>query len=155
MNEKFNTWLSLFANLGILVSLILLIVELNQNTQITRIQIEQARSESFVQSFRDTADSEFVAPFLAKAGAGWEEFRQVMTPVEAVRGSNISAARFWDYENLHSQYLEGFVTEEYWEQRVVAGIKQWAPIWSYYTPPDGPPARESFKEEVRRILREP
>ena len=154
MLEKSNNWITLFANLGILISLILLIAELNQNNQITRIQIEQSRSESLVQWHRDIADSEYTAALLAKLTSDNFDILE-LNPVELSRTDNLAFARFWDYENIHSQYTEGFISEEYWTQRIVPAIRDWAPRWIRAAPPEGPFGREAFKVEVRRILGEP
>ena len=61
-----NRWLTLGANVGVMVGLILLIVEIDQNSQLVRIQIEQSRSEAYVAWMRQIVEGEHAAPLYAK-----------------------------------------------------------------------------------------
>ncbi len=45
-SEKLNSWLSLGANLGVVIGLVLLIVEIGQNTEMMQAQINQMRADS-------------------------------------------------------------------------------------------------------------
>ena len=156
--DRLNRWLTLGANLGVVVGLILLIVEINQNSDLTRIQIEQSRSETYVNWRRQVATSDTVASVMAKIesmeGSPMERLEQ-LSPKERVQVRSIVEARFYDYENLFAQYQQGFVSEEYWQGRAVGPIRDWAPIWKEIWPPDGLEARPGFKDEVERILVQP
>lgn len=44
--EKTNQWLTLLTNVGVLVGIVLLVVELNQNTALTRAQMHATRAEA-------------------------------------------------------------------------------------------------------------
>ena len=59
-----------------------------------------------------------------------------LDPVEMIRIRAIAAARIYDYENLHAQFERGFVSEEYWKQRIVPAIRVWAPVWAKLFPAD-------------------
>ena len=152
-----NRWLTLGANVGVMVGLILLIVEIDQNSQLVRIQIEQSRSETYVAWMRQIVEGEHAAPLYAKMdtldGSFIEKIQQ-LDRVEAIRYATMIAARYYDYENLFSQYQQGFVSQSYWEQRIVPAVKEWGPRWIAVYPPDGPGGRQAFIEEVRRILNE-
>ena len=155
--DRLNRWLTLGANLGVLVGLALLILEIDQNSDLVRVQIEQARSESYVNWLRQSADSEHIPPIYAQMDemeGTFMERLKLLEPVDRVRLILTLEARYYDYENLHSQYQEGFFGEEYWEQRIVPAIAEWAPRWIEINPPDGPSGRQAFKDEVRRILDE-
>ena len=89
---------------------------------------------------------------LESLDGSFEEVFAQLDAVERVRLTQMVEARFYDYENLYSQYQEGFFSQEYWEQRVVPAIAEWAPRWSVAIPPSGPSGRKLFKEEVSRIL---
>jgi hypothetical protein len=47
--EKLNRWLALCANIGVLVGIVLLVVELDQNSNIARLELELSRNEIFQQ----------------------------------------------------------------------------------------------------------
>ena len=153
--DRLNRWLTLGANFGVLCGLILLVFEINQNSELTRVQIEQSRSESYVNWQRQIAVNENVASLLAKLGEmeGTPIQRlEQLTPTERVQANSVIEARFYDYENLYSQYQQGFVSEDYWQERAVEPIRTWAPRWKAIAPPDGPNGRRAFKDEVERIL---
>ena len=145
------------ANLGVLIGLILLIVEIDQNSDLVRAQIEQGRSESYVAWLRQSATNDNILALYVKMdvleGSFSERFEQ-LEPIERIRYQQILEARFYDYENLYSQYAEGFFGQSYWEQRIVPSIAEWARRWNVVIPPDGPGGRKEFKDEVRRILQE-
>ena len=153
--DRLNRWLTLGANVGVLCGLILLVFEINQNSELTRVQIEQSRSESYVDWRRQVALNENVASLFAKLGdmEGTPAQRLAqLTPTERVQAMAIIEARFYDYENLYSQYQQGFVSDDYWQERAVGPIREWAPRWKAIAPPDGPDGRRAFKDEVDRIM---
>ena len=155
--DNAHRWLALGANVGVLLGLILLIAELNQNSKLVRIEIEQSRSATYVAWLRDAALNDhypaLVANFGSMGGSFEERFAQ-RNPVERQRIRLVTEARFYDYENLFSQYQEGFVGDEYWEQRIVSAVRVWARRWAVTHPPNGPTGRQAFHDEVSRILRE-
>ena len=46
--DNLNKWLTLVANIGVVIGLVLLIYEIRQNSELVRAQIHQARSDSKV-----------------------------------------------------------------------------------------------------------
>jgi hypothetical protein len=156
-SDRVNRWLTLGANLGVLIGLILLIVEIEQNSELVRAEIEHTRSEAYVAWLRQAAANDQILNLFVTMGtlegSFGDRFAQ-LEPIERMRFQQIVEARFYDYENLFGQYENGFVSQTYWEQRASPGIAEWAPRWNVTNPPDGPGGRKDFKEEVRRILRE-
>ena len=67
--ESISRWLSLSANLGVVVGLVLLLIELDQNSDLVRAQIHQARSDEHVGYRIEFADSEFLLPARLKVEA--------------------------------------------------------------------------------------
>ena len=155
-SDRVNRWLTLGANLGVLIGLMLLIVEIEQNTDLVRAEIEQARSESYVEWLRQTAASDQILELFVKMetlkGSFGDRFNQ-LEPIERMRYRHILEARFYDYENLYAQYEDRFFSQSYWEQRIAPAIAEWAPRWNIVYPPDGPGGRQAFKDEIQRILR--
>ncbi len=155
--DSAHRWLALGANIGVLLGLILLIAELNQNSDLVRIEIEQSRSATYVTWLRDAALNDHYPALVAKFGSldgSFEEIFAQLNPVEQARIRLVTEARFYDYENLFSQYQEGFIGDEYWEQRIVSAVRVWARRWAVTHPPNGPTGRQAFHDEVSRILRE-
>jgi len=157
-SKKFDRWLTFGTNIGVLVGIILLIVEINQNNELVRVQIEQQRSDTYVEWLREIASGDHVAPLFVKigpldSGSNGLDLTQ-LDPVEVERYSSIAAARYYDYENMYAQYQRGFVSEEYWELRIVPAVREWAPIWASFFGAYGLSHRQDFQNEVDRILEE-
>jgi hypothetical protein len=55
------------ANIGVLVGLAVLIMEIRQNNELTMAQIEQTRSDAFVSWGQEVVLNDHLAPLLAKA----------------------------------------------------------------------------------------
>ena len=155
-SNRLDRWLTLVTNISVLIGLILLIVEINQNNELVRIQIEQSRSDAYVAWQREIASGDHVAPLFAKLGAQdgalFSELDfEKLDEVEIERIRAVASARFYDYETLHAQYERGFVSDEYWEQRVVPAIRNWVPVWAKLFRADELSMRQDFKDEIARI----
>jgi len=162
-SDRLNRWLTLVANVGVLVGIFLLIIEIAQNNELMQAQIEQSRSETLVAWRREVVGNESIARLLAKVegvggltlGGLTRESIGQLNPVELVQLRMLVTSEFYDFENLYSQYERGFVSEEYWRERIVPTIRRRAVSWQLLYPPDGPIARRAFKDEVKRILQAP
>lgn len=105
-SEDLNRWLTLGANIGVVIGIILLIVELDQNRNMMRAQIrnELARGLSdFLPSI--TGDREF-ADALVRSGDG--------EPLTAAEDLQINAwydLIFAYWQNVHYQYRHGLYDE--------------------------------------------
>jgi len=53
--DNVNRWLTLGTNVGVVIGLILLLVELDQNSDLVRAQIHQARSDTQVSGLEDAS----------------------------------------------------------------------------------------------------
>jgi hypothetical protein len=155
-SPKLDRWLALGTNISVLIGIVLLIVEINQNNELVRIQIEQARSDTYVAWQREVASGDHVAPLFAKLGAqDGDFFRNLdfaqLDPVEMERFRAIASARFYDYETLYAQYERGFVSDQYWNNRIVPAVRDWAPVWAKLFATDELSARRNFMGEIERI----
>ena len=158
--DKLNSWLTLGANIGVLVGLLLLVIELNQNSDVVRAQIHQARSDNFESFSVELANSELLLPALEKfrAAGGARDLTslQQLTPEELQRVRYYHRGRIMGYDNLYFQYKSGFVEEDFYNVRVVNTVRALAPLWTelglirlgYETPF----VTTSFAEEIERIL---
>lgn len=152
--DKANRWLTLVANVGVLIGLALLIFELRQNQELTRAQIHQERASTWVSDRFDRADTEYVAPALTKFyEAGYPDnldALEELTPVEQFRVRDILDGFLGDYDNLHYQYQQGFLDEEFYHSRIANSIRNLAPYWRRYNMQGTP----RFEKEIDRILAE-
>ena len=169
---RLNIWLASLANIGVLVGLAVLIMEIRQTNELTMAQIEQSRSEAFVNWSQEVALSDHLAPLMAKVNQQvidmYGEFDvrvdaakmqeamasilDVLEPVDQIRLTSLVLRDYWDYENLYFQYRRNLVSEDYWSERVVPAIIGKAPQWKGVNGGNLPVGRSEFNDEVERLL---
>ncbi len=152
--DNVNRWLTLGANVGVVIGLILLLVELDQNSDLVLAQIHQARSDTQVSRLEDRADTEHLAPLLEKIllFGGFENLssNDELTPEELFRFRVFLQARHQDYDNLFYQYQQGYIDEEYYQSLVSNAIRLFSPWWDKLGVFDNV-RRPSFDAEIRRL----
>ena len=173
--DRLNRWLTLGANLGVLLGLGALIVEINQSNAIAIAEMEQARSDGLREWRQEWATNDHLAPLFVKfesilkkkgtslnptAGLDVHERQAVVSaaldeldPVERQRLQFAVISEYWDYENLYAQYKRGLITEEYWRDRGVGGVLNRAPLWKAIVSRGLPGGRQSFNDEIERLLK--
>ena len=160
--DRVNQWLALGANVGVLIGLILLIVELNQNSDLLRAQIHQSRADNFESFMVEYADTEQMLPTMVKfrAAGGPRDVSALeqLDPVEKERIRQYFNGRVAGYDNLYYQYRNGFLDEDFYSVRVVNTIKAWGKVWielGLIRPgAENPRVTKSFAAEFERIMSE-
>ncbi len=152
--DNVNKWLTLSANIGVVFGLILLLIELDQNSDLVRTQIHQARSDASVARMEGQADTEYLAPILNKIQlfGGFRNLSSAdeLTPEELHRVRVFLQARHQDYDNLFYQYQQGYLDEEYYQFSVSNAIRVFSPWWDKLGVFENS-RRPSFNAEIRRI----
>ncbi len=153
--DSVNKWLTLSANVGVVIGLILLLIEIDQNSDLVRAQIHQARSDAHVWMKEESADSEFLLPAMEKfrlaGGSKNMNAMDALTPIEAARVKRSMEAAHQDYDNLFYQYQQGYLDEEYYQYRVAPTIKELAPWWQKLDVFESGGRRPSFDAEIDRL----
>ena len=157
--DSVNRWLTLAANCGVLIGIVLLIVELDQNADLLKAQIHQSRSDNFESFYVGVSDTEHLLPVLEKfaAAGGPDDLSalQELTPMERAR-----LRRYWDgriggYDNLYFQYRQGFLDEDFYSVRVMGPIRAYLPLWQELglvnLGAENPRVTKSFAAELERI----
>ncbi len=155
--NRINQWLTLGANIGVVIGLILLLIELDQNSDLLRAQIHQARSDTHVgHRLNDVESDKWTAIRMKLAENGYQRdvtSVDALTPEELFRFRDYIAARHTDLDNLYYQYQQGYLDEEYYRYRVSCAIRRRAPYWEklhvFRTN-----VRPSFAAEIERIMQE-
>ena len=131
--DRLNRWLTLGANLGVLVGIILLIFELDQNREMMRAQTRNEISVGIVDLLSQVATDTQLASLLRRADSGED-----LTPDEYVQYEHRSAAMFRYFENVHYQYRLGLYDEaefskqkEAWRSYFAVG-KMRVALWCDY-----------------------
>lgn len=112
-SESVHRWLTLAANLGVLVGILLLIAELSQNLTAVRAQTRHDLSSDVVELFTQVAGNAQLASLRRRADAG-----EPLTADETYQYELITRAFFRYWEDVHYQFRQGLYDEiEFARQR--------------------------------------
>jgi hypothetical protein len=117
-SDKVKSWLTLGANLGVLVGIVLLLIELDQNSDLMRAQIVQERANHLVQKYEANIHSDYwprIAAEIRDAENPEDVNIDSLPPEDYQRVLNLYYREVNDLRNQHYQYREGFLPEEIWE----------------------------------------
>lgn len=103
---QINSWLTLVANIGVILGLILVAYELRQNSELMRVQINQARADSAMASNEHSFNSSFIPPILVKAWRGDD-----LSAEERIRFTDYFRAMNRNQDNVLGQYDAGMLGE--------------------------------------------
>ena len=103
-SDKLNRWISLGANLGVLFGIIILAVEIRQNTQTTRAQMIQSRAATAMSLAAETFNSDWMPDIWAKNVRGEE-----LSAQEAFRYNTWFRATLRNQDNNIQQYNQGLL----------------------------------------------
>ena len=105
-SDRVNRWLTLGANFGVIVGLILLIVEIRQNTDMMRAQINQSRTETAMSEQQATYNSDHMPALLAKIYRG-----EGLSEEDMIRYGSYLRAFSRNQDNQLWQYNSGLLGE--------------------------------------------
>lgn len=132
--DRLNRWLSLGANVGVVIGIALLILEINQNTEMMRAQMAQARSENLLDRYRDEIHSEFWAEILAKrrSAQSIDEWVKSLTPAEYERVWTYQLFQWHYLQSQYGQYEAGYLDERIWLGPTQADARRFMQTWPYF-----------------------
>ena len=118
--DQINRWLTLAANIGVLVGIVVLIVEIGQNTDLMRAQMVQARADMLAAQYDAQINADFWPEIMAKwrAASSDDEWIESLSPVDYER---VFMAYLKDtnyLQHLFYQYQEGYMPPEIWNGTV-------------------------------------
>ena len=105
-SDRLNRWLTLGANVGVLVGIILLVFELSQNQEMMRAQTRNEISRAEMDLLALTAGDRDLSEIIVRANAG-EELSDAENLMFTTRSESIF--RLW--QNVHYQYRHGMYDE--------------------------------------------
>jgi len=113
--EKINGWLTLVANFGVLIGIVLLIVELNQNQKMMKSQVRNEIATEIVDILYQIASNKELANIRRRGDAG-----DSLSVDEYYRYDHIVTSFFRYWENVHFQYRNGLYDEGEFEYHMKA-----------------------------------
>ena len=105
-SKKVNSWLSLGANLGVVLGLVLLIIEIGQNTEMMRAQINQMRADSAVSHQHSIYNSDYIPSIIDKVRSEEE-----LSVQDVIRYRTYFRAFNRAQDNNLWQYNQGYLGE--------------------------------------------
>lgn len=102
--DRLNRWLTLGANIAVLVGILFLAAEINQNTDMMRAQINQSRAEASMSEAQSVFNSDYLPVILVKLRAG-----DSISAVEQERYTHFLRGLHRILDNQLRQYREGFL----------------------------------------------
>ena len=104
--EKINSWLIFGANLGVIVGLVLLIIEIRQNTEMMQAQINQSRTEAAQSEQQATYNSDYMPAIMVKRDKG-----EQLSDEELLRYEAYMRSFSRNMDNQLWQYNQGLLGE--------------------------------------------
>ncbi len=98
--------MTLGANFGVVIGLILLIIEIGQNTDMMRSQINQSRTDTALFQQYSMSDTDYIAPIIVKVSSG-----EQLSDEEMLRYDARMRAFNRNQDNNLWQYDQGFLSE--------------------------------------------
>lgn len=137
--KSFIKWLSLAANVGALIGLLLVVVQLQQNRDLMRAQIRHELAMGIVDLLHTPANNLQLAGVLRRGTIGEE-----LTPDELFQFRLRSNALLRYWEDVHYQYRQGLYDEieflrqkQAWAEamtRSVGLVEYWCEVRTLYSP---------------------
>ena len=104
--DKLNSWLTLGANIGVVIGLGLLIYEINQNTKMMQAQINQQRTDTAMSEQQAVYNSDYVPAIDVKISNG-----EQLSDEELIRYEHMFRAFNRNMDNQLWQYNNGYLGE--------------------------------------------
>jgi hypothetical protein len=123
--EKLNTWLTFVANVGVIIGLIFLVVELRLSNHQSASATEQDRANTVDQKFREFALSNHMPEIYVKIS---ESGVNSLTPVELLRAQNWERARQTHINGQIKQFQQGYLAESAY-QTILGIASEMRPLW--------------------------
>ena len=110
-------WITAGANVAVLVGIGLVLLELNQNADLMRAQMIQARIDQTTSKYDAMVHSDYWPAICSKrrASSSGKEWIESLTPDEFERVQYYYFREYEDVRGQYFQYQDGYVSEEYWE----------------------------------------
>jgi hypothetical protein len=152
-SDRLNRWLTLGANLGVLIGLVVLIVEIGQNTEMMRAQMSQERANQTVQKFNENIHSDYWPAIAAKRhkANNADEWISSLTGEEYQRVRSTYYREINDIRNQFYQYRQGYLPQEIWDTSIRAQIVLLLGLGAALKIPERFEGDAEFNSELRRI----
>ena len=151
----------LLGAIGVIATLVYLAVQVKQNTKsleasqrLALAQTYQMRSDALQNMLVQAASSEIGEILTKLTETGYPKnvgSLNELTALELSRFRQWQIAQFAHWDNMHFQYQQGFLDEEYYRDEFVLRVTRLWPIWKALNLKG---ARKSFIDELERLTKD-
>jgi hypothetical protein len=153
--EKLNQWLTLLANIGVLVGIVFLAIEIQQNTNNLEINRQVALTEAYANRSSTVQEAQVAAALSSDFGEIYVKWQrggsEALTESERFRVLSWETARMFRLESQYIMWEQGLLEEEFIDTLrdiTMRNVEGWRDLGILWTPSGG------FREEVERALQE-
>jgi len=153
--DRLNRWLTLLANIGVIVGIAFLAIEIQQNTEsldesrnLAFAQAQQERLTQLDESFRSLANSDYLPEIFVKYA---RDGLSGLSPEERQRFVWQSCSGVFRLDTFHAWYERGYVEEGEYQTEFKEVVLYFAPRWREI---GIWPLRPAFRRDVERVLTE-
>ena len=146
---RLDGWLTVGANVAVLIGIVLIVIELDQNRDSMRAQTRNDLSTSIVQFLSMIASDGELASIRRRADAGEE-----LSPDEMSRYVLLTIANIRYWENVHCQYRQGLYDQPDFERQMAAisGYINFSARFPSYWCENKQNYSPMFADEIDRLL---
>lgn len=152
--KQLDRWVSLATNVGVLVGILLLVLELNQNTSLMRAEMHAMRAEAKATRQMEQANSgEMIRIMYEASAAGFPQDPgglDALAPVDRYRFSAFLAGLTEAVQNWHYQCQQELLDEELCRTGYESQARGLI-VWSHALGLDFSSSRPSFIADLRRL----
>lgn len=153
-SDRVNKWLTLAANTGVLVGIVLILIELNQNSELMRAQLTQARADNVLATYREQMLSPEWLSIRAKrrAADSIEEWLDGLSPEEYESARYNALREFHSLRIQFEHHKAGLIDEEIWLYSTMNQARRLVPALPHFGFADD--TDPEFAEFLNQIARE-
>ena len=155
-SDRINRWLTLGANIGVLIGIVVLTIEIAQNTDMMRAQMAQERANQIVQSLDADIHSDYWPAIAAKR----DEAANPSDWIASLTGEELQRVLYTYYRDINDirnqfyQYDQGYLSQEIWEASSRGQIIRLLNLGAALGRPERFEGNAEFKAEIRRVAEE-
>ena len=124
--DELNDWLSLAANLGVILGLVFLGIQISQSNRVTIAATYQARISEIETSFQNSALSEYMPIIYDKID---HDGVSSLTSIEFRRIRDWETARIYRMQGQHYQYQQGYLEDNSFTD-LITSARTLLPFWT-------------------------
>lgn len=151
-SAKLNDWLQVIGLFGVIASLIFVGMQMKQDHEIALSNAYQARADSATQLWSDmAANPALVEATIKSEDLGYDSLSREEKEVLAYS----TQAWLHVFENIHFQYINGFISEEHWRRSREAFKLDFRTVGTRSLYERNPGMwRESFQQMINELVAE-